>query len=489
MAARSEAETMTLSQTEAAVLSLHPSGQTPEAMAQMLSLHPDAARKAAASLAEKGLLSSSSTATKMLELTPEGEAACREGLPEVALLLRLKDSPVEMDSLPGALLRFGMPAAKRAGWISISGQSISLAEGGRKAMDSGSLPRIPSEEEGFGSLTDEEKAQYARRGLLRVREKTTTVYSISQDGENAVAGGLQIISDEGIGALSREILREGSWKGKKLREYDVSAASSDSWASRRHPISALRKRIGGIFTRMGFEEMSGPHVESAFWNFDALFQPQDHPARDLADTFYVSGASSLPNRALVERVRHAHGAGWKCKWEEAPAKKKVLRTHTTAVSARTLSARALKGDKSPSKFFCIGKVFRNEATDYKHLAEFFQVEGIIAWEGATFRDLLGTLKEFYLQLGFEKIRFRPSFFPYTEPSLEIEVFHPARNAWMELGGAGIFRPEVCAPLGCHYPVLAWGLSLERPLMLSNKIDDIRSIYRNEVGWLRNFPIG
>ncbi|MCX6772740.1 MAG: phenylalanine--tRNA ligase subunit alpha, partial [Candidatus Micrarchaeota archaeon] len=145
-------------------------------------------------------------------------------------------------------------------------------------------------------------------------------------------------------------------------------------------------------------------------------------------------------------------------------------------------------NKAPKKYFSIGKVYRNEATDYKHLAEFFQVEGIVVWEGATFRDLLGCLKEFYSKLGFEKIRFQPSYFPYTEPSLEISVYFEKKQQWLELGGAGIFRPEVSIPLCDRYPVLAWGLSLERPLMLLNDMDDIRDFYRSNVGWIRRQKI-
>ncbi|MEM2948009.1 MAG: hypothetical protein QXG02_00580, partial [Candidatus Anstonellales archaeon] len=134
-------------------------------------------------------------------------------------------------------------------------------------------------------------------------------------------------------------------------------------------------------------------------------------------------------------------------------------------------------------FFSIGRVFRNEATDFKHLAEFHQIEGIVVWKKANFRHLLGVLKEFYSRLGFEKIRFRPSYFPYTEPSLEVEVFFEPRNEWMELGGAGIFRPEVCKPLGATWPVLAWGLSLERPLMMMLGLEDIRTFYKNDLRWL------
>ncbi len=273
--------------------------------------------------------------------------------------------------------------------------------------------------------------------------------------------------------------------GKKLEassSFDISVPTADAEIGKPHPVSVLTERIKTIFTELGFEEMRGDIVQSSFWNFDALFQPQDHPARDLADTFYLKGESELPDAALAKRVSEAHEKSWKYKWNPADAKKKVLRTHTTSVSARYLAA--LKG-KEPKKYFSVGKVFRNEATDFKHLTEFYQVEGIISWEKATFSDLLGILKEFYCKLGFENIRFRPSYFPYTEPSLEIEVYFEPRKEWLELGGAGIFRPEVSMPLCGSYPVLAWGLSLERPLLLLLGLNDIRTFYRNDLDFLRS----
>jgi phenylalanyl-tRNA synthetase alpha chain len=264
--------------------------------------------------------------------------------------------------------------------------------------------------------------------------------------------------------------------------FDVSAAATDATIGKGHPLSLFSDHVRDIMGEMGFEEMDGSIIESCFWNFDALFQPQDHPARDLADTFYLVGERPLPDQKLVQRVKKAHENGWKYNWSEKEAKKVVLRTHTTCLSARYLAAIR---DKKPRKYFSVGRVFRNEATDYKHLAEFHQVEGIIVWENATFRDLLGVLKEFYKKLGFEKIRFRPSFFPYTEPSLEVEVFFEPRKQWLELGGAGVFRPEVSIPLANVYPVLAWGLSLERPLMLMLGLEDIRTFYRNDLDFLKS----
>ena len=264
--------------------------------------------------------------------------------------------------------------------------------------------------------------------------------------------------------------------------FDIHALCADAPLGKAHVITKFMQRVRQIMVELGFSEMEGPIIESTFWNFDALFQPQDHPARDLADTFYLEGNTPLPeDTELVKHVSCAHEEGWNYKWSKTESSKTVLRTHTTALSARYLSQN--KG-KFPKKLFAIGRVFRNEATDFKHLAEFHQVEGIIAWEGANFRDLLGIIKEFYRKLGFDKIRFRPSFFPYTEPSLEIEVYFEPRGEWLELGGAGIFRPEVSIPLAGSYPVLAWGLSLERPLMLLLELEDIRTFYRNDIDFLK-----
>ncbi len=489
------------------ILLLEPRALALESAASALKISPDSLRRPLELLSQDGYVEVKKDEVSLVALTDEGERAREEGLPEMRLLAILAAAPAPVSSLDPSLKSFGLPTAKRHAWVFISNGEASLTDAGRAALDRRGELDFPTGDAALSSLPPERLAEFVRRNLVRVKTSARFTVSITDAGHAAAqeaplssvgavhspapaAAGAVLSSPPSdaptVGPLTRELLLSKGWKNRPLRRYGLSAPAGAKLPARRHPICRLRERVRTIFVEMGFEEMEGPLAESAFWNFDALFQPQDHPARDLADTFYLPGGSRLPAHELVDAVRKSHEKGWGYSWDAATAGQSVLRTHTTAVSARTLHAR--RADPAPRKFFSIGKVFRNEATDYKHLAEFFQVEGIVSWEGATFGHLLGTLKSFYSKLGFEKIRFRPSFFPYTEPSLEIEVFHPARQAWMELGGAGIFRPEVSLPLCGKYPVLAWGLSLERPLMLAHQIEDIRTFYRNDLGWLRNFPI-
>jgi len=383
----------------------------------------------------------------------------KAGLPEASVYRRAEE---------GAAVSQLSPDERSVGirWAKILGL-VRIEEGGRLApavTKSEAMSRISRLDAAYDMLVSKGVCDdpvlleqlFERRFIVRKTEKSSIVLYTGKPIESVIrqAGG-----------------------------FDVTAPSADAPIGKSHPITILTRRIKTIMSELGFEEMEGNVVESSFWNFDALFQPQDHPARELADTFYLDGKEPLPSdKALVDRVRKAHEDGWKYRWDPAEATRRVLRTHTTCLSARSLVG---SDCKRPRKFFGVGRVFRNEATDYKHLAEFHQVEGIIAWEGATFTDLLGILKEFYSKLGFKQIRFRPSFFPYTEPSLEIEVFFEPRKQWLELGGAGIFRPEVSKPLAGIYPVLAWGLSLERPLMLMLELEDIRTFYRNDVGFLKS----
>ena len=253
------------------------------------------------------------------------------------------------------------------------------------------------------------------------------------------------------------------------------------------------EEIRHTFLEMGFTEIVSPMVESAFWNFDALYQPQDHPARDMQDTFYMArpDQAPLPDEDLVERVRRTHEDGWETgsegwgyRWNPEESKRVVLRTHITAATIRALHA----DPKPPRKVFCVGWTYRNETISYKHLPVFHQVDGVVIDEQANLSTLLGTLQEFYTKMGFGRVKFKPAFYPYTEPSCDVVVYMESRGKWLEMGGSGIFRPEVTKPLGCEHPVLAWGLGAERLAMLRYGIDDIRDLYRSNLDDLDGVPL-
>ena len=461
-----------LHQVESKILSALSVRMSAQELAEKAGVPLDSVNSFAQSLKEKGYVSLSHEEENRMELTLDGKRCLSSGFPEQHVLDAAK-SGMAVAALTPEERAVGVPWAAKNGWGKIEGGMLKAAADAppEYALHS-ALKKIES---GQPPSTEELSVLIKRKLVQQHSSKTlylepTAVAPEQQQGEN-------------YNVLTRDMLLSGSWKGKSARPYSINAPAEIPLIAKRHMVSRLRRRVSQIFAEMGFEEMKGPEIQSSFWNFDALFQPQDHPARDLADTFYLKGKSALPkDDALVARIKKTHEKNWGGAWTEEEASRKVLRTHTTAVSASYLYN--FCRNKQPKKYFSIGKVYRNEATDYKHLAEFNQVEGIVVWEGATFRDLLGCLKEFYRKLGFGKIRFEPSYFPYTEPSLQVTVFFEKKQQWLELGGAGIFRPEVSIPLCDRYPVLAWGLSLERPLMLLNDMEDIRDFYKSNAGWLR-----
>jgi phenylalanyl-tRNA synthetase alpha chain len=264
---------------------------------------------------------------------------------------------------------------------------------------------------------------------------------------------------------------------------DVEAPVRSLLPGRTHPIVNLVKEVGEIFVGLGFSEIGGPILQSSFWNFDALFTPQDHPAREMQDSFYISKLKDdkFATEDQVRKVAMSHDKGWGYKWNIEDARSIVLRTHTTPITLKYLA------DNKPTKarLFSIGRVFRNEKISYKHLAEFTQVEGIVTDGVVTLRDLMGLQVEFYAKLGIKKVKFWPTFFPYTEPSLQTMIYNEKLEKWVELFGMGIFRPQVTRPLGIENPVLAWGGGLERIAMLRLGLADVRDLYNNDLGWLRS----
>lgn len=298
--------------------------------------------------------------------------------------------------------------------------------------------------------------------------------------------------------ITAEMITKGTWKEKAFKDYNFNAKGIPIECGHLHPLLKVREEFRQIFFEMGFQEMpTNNYVESSFWNFDALFVPQQHPARDLQDTFYLSEpsqANQVP-QDYMEKVKAAHengggygSTGYQYDWKVSETKRNVLRTHTTAVSARMLhkvaQAYQQSGDQAfkPCKFFSIDRVFRNEALDATHLAEFHQIEGVVADKNVSLGHLMAIVKEFFMKLGIDNIRFKPTYNPYTEPSMEMYSWHKGLNKYVELGNSGVFRPEMLRPMGLpeDVNVLGWGLGLERPTMIRYGINNIRDLVGHKV---------
>jgi phenylalanyl-tRNA synthetase alpha chain len=294
--------------------------------------------------------------------------------------------------------------------------------------------------------------------------------------------------------LTPALLKTKIWKEVKFKPYNVEIAGKRIYPGKKHPYFEFLVEIRQKLVELGFKEMEGPLIETEFWNFDALFQPQDHPARDWFSTFTLSYPKygKLPKREIVERVKACHENGWKTgstgwryKWSHEKASRLMPRAHGTCLSARTLASLP----EIPGKYFAIAKCFRPDVIDPMHHIEFNQVEGIVLGESLTFKHLLGVLKMFAEEIaGAKEVRFIPDYYPFTECSVQTSCKHPALG-WIEIGGAGIFREEVTYPLGIKVPVIAWGLGIDRLAMFKLNINDIRELlYSRNLDWLRKVPI-
>ena len=423
-------------------------------------------------LENKNLLEIKSETKTFVDLDTNGIYYKKKGLPERNLIILLEEKnhlPLEeakkLSKLSDNEFRVSLGVLKRKALIDLKNGTLLLnaskEELTKKTLEEQLIDTLPL---AIDNLEPEQKLALEnlkkRKEIIEIKDKKTTSFSLKNLGKE-IAG--QEINLNLIEEVTPEIIKSfSSSKSKKFRKYDLHSQVPSINGGKRHFVNQAVKYGRKVWTDLGFKEMSGTLIQSSFWNFDALFTAQDHPVRELQDTFYLKDIKAkLPDKTLVNAVKKTHeqgidkSKGWQYVWDLEDAKKSVLRTHTTCLSVQTLSK--LKKKDLPAKFFAIGKNFRNETVDWSHGFEFYQSEGIVVDKNANFRHLLGYLKEFYKKMGFEKIRFTPAYFPYTEPSVEINVYHPERKVWLELGGAGIFRPEVVVPLlGEYVPVLAWG---------------------------------
>ncbi len=466
---------------------------------------------AASWLEGKGLVRTTEEMHHIYELDDEGRRCLDEQLPERRALRLIHEAGGELamqeltshEALAPHERGVAVGQLKDKALIEIDQGTVRLTPEGEAAA-TGELPEEPildALRDGGVEDTELEAIHAAgfehfrqRPHLFKRRDVPVRRVELTPKGQALDIQGLELT--EQIAQITPQVLREGTWKTAQVRPYDVQAFAPAAYPGKRHPMRDLIEAIRRIFLEMGFTEIGGDYVRTAFWNLDALFIPQDHPAREMQDTFYLTEPERAPLRGdqpwpdeLVDTVKAVHESGgetgskgWGGTWSEDEASQLLLRTHTTVDTISHLA----NHPGAPQRVFEVGRVFRNERVDATHLPEFHQVEGIVVEPGANLDMLIGLLRTFYVKMGFEDVRVRPAYFPYTEPSLEVEALY--NGEWLELGGAGIFRPEVTEPLGVEHPVLAWGLGLERLAMLVLGLDDIRQLYMSDIDWLRKAPM-
>lgn len=439
-----------------------------EQISQKTNLSIDQTRRGIEWLKLKGLADVTESEKNYVKLGKNGLHANEEGLPERKLVNLIENKPLSLVELQKKLLsdtNIAVAVAKKNNWIEFqktdSGNIVSLKQKPDNTAEEKLLSLIGSNKVSLEKIEDVDALELLKKRPEFVILETTKTRSVSLTAQGKAAD----TEKEESGAI------------------DVEADVPKVFAARTHPLKDTINEIREVFVSLGFTEVMGNLTQPSFWNFDALFTPQDHPAREMQDTFYIKGktAEKFASPAQMKNVAQAHKKGWKYDWNVDAAKKMVLRTHTTCVTIKYLA------DNKPddARIFSLGRVFRNEKVSYKHLVEFNQVEGIVVGKNVSLRDLMGIQKEFYKKMGLDKIKFWPTFFPYTEPSLQTMVYNQRLDKWVELFGMGIFRPEVTRPFGIMRPVLAWGGGIERIAMLKYGLDDVREFYNNNLGWLRS----
>ncbi len=459
--------------------------QTIEQLSDETRLHIDSVRRAVNWLSEKKLATTHQTEQSQFSLTQAGKSSITNGLPEKLFIEAISDSggkasledAYKKSQLNRPEFNAAMGLAKKNAWISISktgNETILELTGLEQELLNGKNPLETTLNSIAGKkipvVLDERVAELKKRGLVEETKQVKTTVTLSENGKTALS------------LLDRF----------KERTYDISGQVPDLFIGKKQPYYQFLKQITRKLTELGFTEMDSPLVTQEFFNFDVLFQPQNHPARSWTDTYQLKQPSTgkLPDKKIVAAIKASHenggvsdSKGWRYIWSEDIAKRMMPTAHTTAHSARQL----VKGIQIPGKYFSIARCFRPDVVDATHLIEFNQMEGIVIGNDLSFRHLLGMLKQFAVEFaGAQEVKFAPSYYPFTEPSVQLNARHPDLG-WIELGGAGMFRPEMHENLGIQQPILAWGLGIDRLAMLKLNIKDIRYLFSDDLEWLRKQP--
>ena len=481
---------------------------TVEQLIQACGIQDTAVMRNALTLQEKNFVVIRAKIQNVIKLTPEGEQYAKAGLPERNLILATAElggtadlqAAAKKANLAPEFIQIALGWTIRKKWATYTPQNNNLHIT-EVLLHQTTIPEDCDEtflkhlstkhqaaQEDLSPELQKATEQLKKRKLLTIEPKTTRTLQITGEGKKAVSEAK--IAPQEITQLTPELIITGKWHTAKLQKYNIEAPVAKTWPGKKHPYLQFLDEVRAKLVQLGFQEMTGTAVETSFFNFDALYVPQDHPAREASDIYYVKDPQSgcMRDDATVQQVKESHENGWKTgstgwgyKYSLQAAQRLLLRGHGTCLSARTLEAGKLE---VPSKHFSIARVYRPEITDKTHLSEFNQVEGIIIDENLNLKDLLGVLGKFAMEIaGADKIRFKPDYFPFTEPSVELSAYKEGYG-WVEFGGSGIFRPEVTLPLGVKEPVIAWGLGVDRLFMMRAGIEDIRMIFSQDLGWLR-----
>ncbi len=460
-------------------------------------------------LQNKGFVRYEKVEEKYIELDELGRKYVEEELPEIKLLKILTEEYItiseakEKSELSNEEINVSLGILKRKGLIytlkNKKGElEIARSEPARVFLSKYKNPlKVFKTPKNVNELSTDEviilREFKKRKKILKEKIIKDFKVELTETGSK-IAKELENLKDELLEEVDSNIIREGIWRKAKFRHYNIEEkVPLLETIGRRHPLIESNNILRDIFLEMGFKEMEGPMVESAFWNMDVMWIPQDHPARDEQDTFYLDGEAEIPED-LAEAYKEMHEEGIKRThtpkggWSKSIAKRRLLRTHSTATTFRLLAElgeRLKKGENINGKYFYLATVFRNEAIDATHLAEFFQAEGFIIGDNLSLADLMGFVREYYAKLGITKIRFKPTFNPYTEPSMEAHYYDSKMNKWYALINSGIFRPETLKPLGLEKKrIIAWGMGANRVATLLTGLENMRDVTRNDLEWLK-----
>jgi phenylalanyl-tRNA synthetase alpha chain len=391
-------------------------------------------------------------------------------------------------ALPADQLVNGRPARGPAAehFAALRGllEKAAAAEGGLLAESGLS----PGEKNALAGIA---KKRGAADAAFRQIDRETVVFGFAA-GAEAAAGALRAAGVSGgeIGALTPEMLETGAWKGRAFRSYNVKTPPVRLTPGRTNPYAQFLENVKDKLASLGFEEFDGPLVETEFWNSDALFMPQFHSARDIHDVYRIAEPSNPEGFAAAKAIEepwlsnvaaaHENGGatgsrGWNYAFDREFTRRLILRSQGTVLSAKTLPTAAI-----PGKYFGIVRCFRYDRVDATHLPDFYQTEGIVLGENVNLRTLLGMLDMFAREVaGAKEVKYVPGYFPFTEPSVEVHIKHPVLG-WFELGGSGIFRPEVTESLGVNVPVAAWGIGIDRMALMALGLNDLRELFSYDI---------